>query len=272
MKLLSSLFAASLLGITSSFAHHGQDFILLEDYHIPSVGSGHLMTNFEWENGSDGDEFGFSPSLMFGVLSQVALSVETDFRNEVATDWEYASVTPAIHIQLSPPDSKSPFRFGISAGYQFGNLSSEPAAEEAEEAEHEHAEEGEHGHEAEHHDEAEHSHGGSSVHAHGVDAFVGRFVVEGDFGPTKVVLNLLSLVDDNEANWGYAAGVRHKVADKAAVGLEAMGDFESDGWHEIVAGTYLEPIPSLTLKVGVGFGLTEATPDFTLRTGLIYRF
>ena len=146
MKLLSSLFAASLLGITSSFAHHGQDFILLEDYHIPSVGSGHLMTNFEWENGSDGDEFGFSPSLMFGVLSQVALSVETDFRNEVATDWEYASVTPAIHIQLSPPDSKSPFRFGISAGYQFGNLSSEPAAEEAEGAEHEHAEEGEHGH------------------------------------------------------------------------------------------------------------------------------
>jgi hypothetical protein len=87
-----------------------------------------------------------------------------------------------------------------------------------------------------------------------------------------VVFNLLSLVDENEANWGYAAGVRHKVADKVALGVEAMGDFESEGWHEVVVGTYVEPIHSLTLKVGVGFGLTEATPDFTLRTGLIYRF
>lgn len=271
MKLFSSLFAASLIAASSSFAHHGQDFILLEDYHIPAVGSGHIMTNFEWENGSEGDEFGFSPSLMLGVLSQVALSVETDFRNEVASDWEYASVTPALHIQLSPPGSKSPFRFGLSAGYQFGNLGTEAPAGEGEEAEEDHAEEGDHHQEAEH-DHAEHSHGGSSVHAHGVDAFVGRFVVEGDFGATKVVLNLLSLVDDNEANWGYAAGVRHKVADRVALGVEAMGDFESDGWHEIVAGAYVEPIHSLTLKVGVGFGLTEATPDFTLRTGLIYRF
>ena len=270
MKLFSSLLSVLVISASSSFAHHGQDFILLEDYHIPSVGSGHLMTNFEWENGSEGNEFGFSPSLMFGVLSQVALSVEADFRNEVASDWEYASVTPALHFQLSPPDSKSSFRFGLSAGYQFGNLSSESTEGEAEEADG-HAEEGGHEH-ADEHEHAEHGHGGSSIHAHGVDAFVGRFIVEGDFGATKVVFNLLSLVDENEANWGYAAGVRHKVADKVALGVEAMGDFESEGWHEVVVGAYVEPIHSLTLKVGVGFGLTEATPDFTLRTGLIYRF
>jgi hypothetical protein len=272
MKTISAFLFASAITITTASAHHGQDFILLEDYHLPSVGSGHLLTNFEWEKGSDGSEFGFSPSLMFGVLPRVALSVETDFRDEVADGWQYSSVTPMAHFQLSPPDSKSPIRFGLSAGYQFGNADPEVADEHAA---HDHADEhaDEHGEEhADEHDHAAHSHGGGSVHAHGVDAFVGRFVVEGDFGDTKVVFNLLSVVDDNDANWGYAAGVRHKVASIVALGVEALGDFKSDGWHEIVAGAYVEPIHSLTLKVGVGFGLTEATPDFTLRTGFIYRF
>ena len=268
MKHIASLLIASGLAASSAIAHHGQDFIMLEDCHLPAVGSGHFMSNFEWENGSDGNEFGFSPSLMFGVLEQVALSVETDFRNEVGSNWDYASVTPMAHIQLSPPSSTFPIRFGLSAGYQFGSGGSEteaaPDHHADEHADHDHAD---HDHEA-----GGHNHGGSSVHAHGVDAFVGRFIVEGDFGDTKAVFNLLSLVDENDANWGYAAGVRHKFTQQVALGVEALGDFKSDGWHEIVAGAYIEPVHSLTLKLGVGFGLTEATPDFTLRTGLIYRF
>jgi len=66
-----------------------------------------------------------------------------------------------------------------------------------------------------------------------VDAFVGRFIIEGDFGNTKAIFNLLSVVTDDEAAWGYAAGVRHEVTEQVALGVEALGDFESDGWHEI---------------------------------------
>lgn len=280
MKAFSSLALATFFAVSSAHAHHGQDFLLLEDYHLPAPGSGHLITNFEWENG-DADEYGLTPAFMLGILPQLALSVEADFRDEATSNWDYSSVTPMAHFQITPSSSTFPIKFGMSAGYQFGNASEASSDHHADEAvvdEHEHDEEaGHHEHEADAHAEAEeeaeheHSHSGS-VHAHGVDAFVGRFIIEGDFGNTKAIFNLLSVVTDDEAAWGYAAGVRHKVTEQVALGVEALGDFESDGWHEIDLGAYFEPVHHVTLKVGAGFGLTDATPDFILRTGVIWRF
>ena len=279
MKAFSVLALATFLAVSSAHAHHGQDFLLLEDYHLPAPGSGHLLTNFEWENG-DADEYGLTPAFMLGILPQLALSVEADFRDEATSNWDYSSVTPMAHFQITPSSSTFPIKFGISAGYQFGNAdeaSSDHHSEEAEEHDHE-AEAGHHDeHDADAHakaeDEAEHAHDHSgSVHAHGVDAFMGRFIVEGDFGDTKAIFNLLSVVTDDEAAWGYAAGVRHKFTEQVALGVEALGDFESDGWHEIDLGAYYEPVQQVTLKLGAGFGLTDATPDFILRTGVIWRF
>lgn len=276
LSLLALLTASLCLASTAAFAHHGQDFLLIEDYQQAAIGKFYFISNFEWENSSEGDEFGLSPSVMVGVLPMTALSIDTDFRKEPDGDWRYNSVTPALHVQLTPNDSACPLKFAISGGYQFvdGGSSFDGEVEHHhEEAEHhdEHGEEHEHEHEEAgegHH----HSHGGS-VHNHDSDAFVGRFIVEADLGQTKVVANLLSLVADGEdAAWGYAVGARHKVTKEVALGVEALGDFESDGWHELMAGAYIEPSHLLTFKIGVGFGLTEATPDFTLRTGLTYRF
>lgn len=277
MKIFATLTLTTLLSVSTATAHHGQDFLLLEDYHLPAPGSGHFITNFEWENG-DADEYGLTPALMFGVLPRLALSLEADFRDEAMTKWDYSSITPAAHFQISPPSSTFPIKFSISAGYQFGNTDAEATPDHhAEEAEPEHADEhgeegGHHEEEADHHaEEPAHSHSGS-VHAHGEDAFVGRFIMEADFGKTKAIFNLLSVVTDDEAAWGYAAGVRHKITEQVALGVEALGDFDSEGWHEIDLGAYYEPIQNVTLKLGAGFGLTEETPDFILRTGLIYRF
>lgn len=244
---------------------------------MAAPGQFHLFTNFEWENG-DTNEYSLSPSIMVGLLPRVALGVETDFRDSAGDGWSYSSVTPMLHVQLTSPESDFPIRFGFSAGYTFadGSNGGHDHAEEAdhnEEGDH-HAEEGEE-HDAGHHAEEEatheHFHG---VHQHGVDAFVGRLVAEADVSKSvKVVANLLSLVEDGgDAHWGYAAGVRAKVAAKVALGVEAVGDFDSEGWHEIVAATYVEPVEGITLKLGAGFGLTEETPDFTLRSGLIWRF
>ena len=100
-----------------------------------------------------------------------------------------------------------------------------------------------------------------------------RLIIEGDFGATKAIFNLISVArSSGGASWGYAAGVRHKVLEQLAFGVEAIGDFDSHGWHELVGGVYYEPVHSLTLKLGAGFGLTEETPDFTLRTGFVWRF
>ncbi len=262
--------ALALLPATSR-AHHGQDFLLLEDYHLPAPGGGHLMGNFEWEKYSDRDEFGIGPSLMFGVLPRVALSVDVNFRDE-SDGFDYNSVMPAVHFQLTPPDWKSPFKVALSVGYQWADS----ALAAHDEAPDHHAEEHEHGEEGHHEEEEEapeHAHTESSVHNHDTDALMSRLIIEGDFGNTKALFNLISVVrEGGEASWGYAAGVRHKFIEQLALGVEALGDFEADGWHELVAGAYFEPAHNLTLKIGAGFGLTEETPDFTLRTGFVWRF
>jgi hypothetical protein len=260
-----SLLALSLLALTSTtaFAHHGRDFILVEDYSCPCQGNAFFLGNFEWEKGNEGSEYGFSPSLMVGVLPQVSLSVETSFREEVGADWKYNSVTPSAHIQITPIDSKSPVRFGFSAGYQFA----EGADAEPEEDHHEEA-----GNDAEE-EVGHHHHEGASIHNHDANALIARFVSEADIGSCKAVLNIINVTPENgSAAWGYAVGVRRNLSESVSIGVEALGDFKSDGWQEIGAATYLEPIHNVTLKLGLSFGLTEATPDFSLRTGFVYRF
>ncbi len=239
---------------TTAIAHHGRDFILVEDHTCPAPGGMFLLGNFEWEKGNEGSEYGFSPSLMVGVLPQLSLSIEASFREEVGADWKYASVTPSAHIQLTPADSKSPVRFGLSASYQFA---------EGEEADH-HAEE----------EEAEgHHHHGSSIHNHDDNALIARFITEADLGDFKAVLNIINVTpDEGSTAWGYAVGVRCPVCDTVSLGVEALGDFASDGWQEFGPAAYIEPIHNLTLKLGISFGLTEETPDFSVRTGIVYRF
>jgi hypothetical protein len=242
MKITSFVIAslASLAISASVRAHHGQSFIVVEDTQCACCDKVILLSNFEWEKGAEGSEFGFSPAVFVGINSRLSLSLEADFRDEVESDWAYSSVTPSAHFLLSPPDCSFPVKFGVSAGYQFGQ------GEEFED--------------------------GPSIHAHGVDAFVGRFIVDAKLSDsTTGVFNLLCIAGPETA-WGYAAGLRQRVCDKFSVGVEGIGDFKKQGWQELAAGFYFEPTKTITLKLGAGFGLNDTTPDFTLRTGLIYRF
>lgn len=272
--------AFSLAGIGAFHAHadHGKDFIVVQDYYLPVPGAGHVLSNFEWENYTDRDEFGLSSGIAFGVVPRVALGVDVHFRDE-SDGWDYNSVAPAAQFQITPPDLKFPIKVSLSVGYQFVNSSvTDSAHEEAgghgEESGHgeEHGHADEHREAEEHADESGHAHD-SAVHNHSSNAVKSRLIIESDFGATKVIFNLISLLtEDGEAGWGYAAGVRHHVSDTIALGVESLGDFETDGWHELIGGVYFQPIHALTLKLGAGFGLTDATPDFTLRTGVVWRF
>lgn len=265
--ILSASLAATALLSVPAWAHHGRDFLVTEDYALPSPGSGHFHAMFDWEDNSEGDEFAVSPHAIIGVLPRTAVSVAARFDKLGSDSWDYASVTPSLHFQLTDPDSKCPFRVSLSAGYQFTSGS----GGESVEVEHELAEDGhaDHGHD---HDEAEgHAHG--SVHNHDADQFIGRLVLEQSFGETKVIVNLISAVPDGgSVNWGYAAGVSHKVLPNLALGLEATGDFESGGEHELILGTYFEANHSLALKLGVGFGLTDSSPDVAIHSGFVLRF
>lgn len=250
--------------LSLSSAHHGRDFLLAEDAHLPAPGTGHALFNFEWEHG-DNDEYGLEPGAMIGVLPQVGLGVDLSFRDE-GDGWEYSSVRPRLFFQLTPHESNLPFRAALSIGYQFVNGGGGSEGEE-----HHHDDELAM-EEEEHHEEHSHAHGG--VHNHDQDLLTTRLILETNLSDsTRLVFNLISILPDGGgADWGYAAGIRQTISDKVAVGLEAIGDFSSGGYHELVGAIYAEPISSLTVKLGAGFGLTDESPDFALHAGLNWRF
>ena len=244
-------------------AHHGMDFLTVQSYEVPSPLSAYLFTDFEWERTSGDNEYGLEPGLMLGLLPRTALEVTTSFGQESGGDWRYQSVTPSLFIQLTPPDSKCPLRVALSAGYEFANEEGH-----AEEPRHE---EGGHHAEDDHHEDAGHSHGGG--HQHGVDGFEGRLIVEYEAGDWLLDSNLTVDTDESaSAVWGYAVGARYRVCKGFATGIEAQGEFESEGSHELIAGFYFEPVHAAVIKLGAGFGLNDHSPDFALHAGVVWKF
>jgi hypothetical protein len=242
-------------------AHHGMDFLTVQSYEVPGFPGAYLFTDFEWERTDGDNEYGLEPGVLFGLLPRTGLEVQTRFGKELDGDWSYQSVTPSLLIQLTPPDSKFPFRVAISAGYEF-------ADEENGGENHHHEEAGHHEHE-----EEEHQHAGGGGHQHGGDGFEGRVVLEYQTGDWLVAANFIADTDDkDDAIFGYAAGVRYRVTAQFAAGVEAQGDFEDHSSHELIAGFYFEPVHQAVIKIGAGFGLTDHSPDFSLRTGLVWRF
>ena len=260
--------AAAAGWIVPAQAHHGRDFLVVQDYSLPSPLAGNIVTNFSWENGDSDDEFRLEPGFIVGLAPRLALETSVSFQDE-GSGWDYSSVDPALHIQLTDPASDFPIKIGLSAGYQFGNVA-------AEEHHHEHAEDGHHeGGEHESADEADgagHEHGG--IHRHGEDLFHARLVLETDFTERlKGVVNIVGVVPDKgSAAWGYAAGLRYAFNHEIGIGAEAIGDFGDGNEEEIVAAAYLTPVHQVSVKLGAGFGLTEETPDFSLHAGLVFRW
>ncbi len=427
---LLALFCLVIPGLVT--AHHGRDFLLVQDYYIPGLDDGVLITNFEYSRTGTDYEFGIEPEILVGILPRVALGVSVGFTDQTGMSWAYESVMPSIHIQLTPPDSDFPIRFAISAGYEFARehaghahgtsspsvtstssnkgisstasrstshgsgrgsasapgartggggilgamaplfertpsptVASAPApqAEAAlaaapadygtgaslaptpsptstttpatcpdlgpdappcptpggtggggtggagdghnhshngaghshgSGAQHSHSNSGahDHGDDRHSHDDGDHDHDdeagghdhgdggkghhghGSTIHIHGEDAFIGRFIMETDLGEkNKLVVNLINVLpDDGTAAWGYAAGLRHNLTHAFSVSLEAMGDFSEDGYHEVNLGAFAVPNHHVTLRLGAGMGLTPASPDWSVRGGVIWRF
>lgn len=114
----------------------------------------------------------------------------------------------------------------------------------------------------------------SAVHNHDDDLFTARLILEADLTPsTLFVFNVISVVPDHgDAGWGYAAGIRQTVSDHLALGIEALGDFDSRGQQNLLGAAYWTPIHHFTLKLGAGAGLTKESPDFSLRAGLVWEW
>lgn len=265
-KFLSIAIALSLLAVVTTLrASHGQNFLLLEDYDIPQPGGGQITGTFDWELDDSVDSYSTEPSLLLGLFPNTAVSIAPRFADEAGGGWEYSSITPRLYFRL--PKGEMPLHMGVSFGYQFAEGHDEAGSEEHHD---------EHGHESHHEDEAEpHTHGeGGGIDDHDSNLWHTRLLIEADLSEkTKAVFNLIGVFPQaGDAAWGYGLGVRHLVLETLALGLEARGDFASRGQHELLVGSYWSPVHDFTVRLGCGFGLTDETPDFVLRTGVIWRF
>ena len=113
--LLASIVACSL---TPAHAHHGQGFLLLQDYPVPSVWNGNVYSGFEWSQFGGTDESGVETGIMLAIAPRLALGMNVEF-SDALRGWGYSSVTPYLHLQLTPPQSKFPLKVALQAGYQF---------------------------------------------------------------------------------------------------------------------------------------------------------
>lgn len=349
-RCLSAIAIAWLMPVSFVWPHHGNEFFFVEDYEIPSPFRENVSSSFAWEKYNSLDTFSSETLIMMSLAPRIALSVSGGLGDH-GDGWDFNSVTPRLHVQLTPPKWDFPVRVSLSLGYQFAK-GAPSVYETVYETVYEEVPCGCQKSKAPQTTttiikttpptsgggtgtggggtpvcdplvdvdcivpppHAGHDHttttpqtvttvvsspgttqSGSgtktivrkvkrvqkvdpepnrSIHNHDDDLWTARLIIEGDFGKTKAIMNLIALSPKGQkAVWGYAAGIRQQVSHGLAVGVEAIGDFDDKGGtHELVLGSYLSPFHSTTFRFGVGFGLTENSSDISLLTGLTCRF
>jgi hypothetical protein len=338
------LSGVSLLAASTSRAHHGQEFLVVQDSSVPSLWSGTVFGGFEWSRDGRTDELSAEPGFLLGLGSHVAVGATVGFSGTEEV-WGYESASPFLQVMITPP--AWPVRVAVIAGYHFADGSigaepvasrtvvttvpvvaskttgpppppapptdpipdpdppcgpefgpdappcPEPAASPTPGRSPRHA-----GHgtpepapppapSAPTSEKSTPAHRlvkvkapaaprepYDGIHRHTEDHAFARLVLEADLTATdKLIVNLIGLwPDDGKSAWGYAAGFRHSFSHALAAGIEAIGDFGDANEHELILGGYVSPTHTLTLKFGAGLGLTDESPDFSLRTGVVWRF
>ncbi len=336
-------------------AHHGRDFLLVQDSRSPEPLSGDIFSSMEWSQANGDDEFGIETGLLLGLAPRLSLGTAVHF-SDAGDGWNYSSVMPFLHLDLTPSD-RWPVRMAIMAGYEFAEKedarrSPAPAAATAKAvrgrrkftraastggtSDSDPGSGGEdpvqcgpdYGPDAPPCEEispraassttartAKHTgHTGGEtttpvvtqtvrrtssrvvdrstsvttaadslladghlhlgIHRHGENVFHARLILEASLTEhDQALVNLIHVSPEHgKAAWGYAAGLRHSFSHAVAVGIEGIGDFGLANEHELVLGLYLSPSHHFTVKLGAGLGLTKASPDSSLRAGLVWRF
>jgi hypothetical protein len=255
-------------GITSARAHEAGLLTTVEGEHHPELFHGTLGSLFEFEQVDGDDSFALIPAFTMGLHEHVGIGVSSRFTDEQG-DFAFESVHPNIQLLWHPKDESIPIHFHLQLGYQF-------ADEEGHDSEDEGHKDEEHGHEDEQAEEEEQGHQHefrSAVHSHGLDLFTGRFEVDYRVHDTLFTVGVIGTIfDDGETGFGYSAQILQRIIDPLHLSLDAFGDIESGGYHEISGNVYYRPFEHLQLSAGVAFGLSDEAPDSVVRLGVIHRF
>jgi hypothetical protein len=112
----------ALLPITA-FAHHEQDFLVVESPTIPHPGDVYLLANAELAKGG---EVELEPSLLWALSPRWSFELHAHEMREPGEGWRYEATAPAVHVLLSDPEAHHGTRVGLSAEYEIASDSEEP--------------------------------------------------------------------------------------------------------------------------------------------------
>lgn len=107
--------------------------------------------------------------------------------------------------------------------------------------------------------------------AHGEEAnrAEARLILTRAVGDANLVLNLIGERQAGDNKAGYAIGFRPSLTSRLSWGLEGEGRFEQHSTHEILFGIYGQPSERITLKMGLGAGVGQGSPVYTIRTAFV---
>lgn len=119
MKRFVSIAMVLMTWASSARAHHGLDFLLLQDATFPQPLSGSFFDNSEWTRERALDEYATEPGLHLGVLPGLSAGVMSHFA-DMGDGWAYSSTTPYVVINLLPVEIKG-VRVALWTGYEFAS-------------------------------------------------------------------------------------------------------------------------------------------------------
>ncbi|GAB3099656.1 hypothetical protein GCM10027159_22430 [Lysobacter terrae] len=215
-----------------AFAHHGQDFLLVESPAVPHPRQVYLLANTHAALEGDAEEqAGFEPALLVGVTPRVAFELHSHMEKLAGEDWNYEATAPSLHVLLTDPENHHGLKVGLSAEYEIAAEDDAP-------------------------DNAE------------VRLSFENEIGATKWGANLVG----SHEEHGESDWGAVLGVRREVRPGFALGLEGQSSSRHAEGAELLAGAYFEHGQTWALKLGLGGQREEdghVTP--VARVGLVLR-
>lgn len=273
LKFITALGMLCLSLATTARCHHGRDFITLQDAAIPGRLNAILSAGYEWSREGNSNEYSTEPSLFLGVLPMLALGYSSAFTDS-GNGLQSSAITPQMVLRLTPEDWPNGLRAGLWLGYEFAQGGGHSHASGAT-----HVHSGGSGPDAgapSMHEHAQPQEQALGTHRHGESGLYSRLIVERNLGAnTRALLNLVQFAsaDGGKPGFGYGLGLRHEWSHNFTTGLEFSGDFQRrQSAHQVLLTGMVSVRQGLSLRLGVGGGMTRAAPDFTLHSSLLWRF
>jgi len=195
-----------------AFAHHGQDFLLVESPAVPHPGNVYLIANAEAALSDDAEEqASFAPALLLGLSPRVAFELHVHAEKLAGEHWAHEATAPALHVLLTDPDKHEGFKAGISLEHEIAAEADAPDNTELR-----------------------------------LSAEIG------DERSKWAANLIASREQGGEDDVGAALGFRHAVSEGLAFGAEGQASFRHAQGAQLLAAAYFEHDRLGTFKLGLG--------------------